>query len=258
MARSTSASTRLVVGNWKMNGGPEQLRDFGRVARNVETFGAVRIGLCPPATLLRQLSTLCEGTPFLTGGQDCHAESTGAFTGDLSATMLADAGARLVILGHSERRIGHGEDDDQVASKVRAAVAAGLEPIICVGESLAQREAGIALATVRQQLHCSLAPGLTSADFAIAYEPVWAIGTGQSASPSHIAQMHELIRSELHGIFPGEAPAPIIYGGSVSGGSARSILAVPAVDGVLVGGASLNVESFLSIVREAAAAVATL
>jgi triosephosphate isomerase len=258
MARSTSASTRLVVGNWKMNGRPEQLRDFCRLAQDVETFGGVRVGLCPPASLLHQLSTLCEGTLLLTGGQDCHAEPSGAFTGDLSATMLADAGARLVILGHSERRVGHGEDDGQVASKVRAAVAAGLEPIICVGESLAQREAGTASATVCRQLRGSLPPELARADYAVAYEPVWAIGTGRSASPAEIAQMHELIGSELHGIFPGGARAPILYGGSVSGGSARSILAVPAVDGVLVGGASLSVESFLSIVRDAATAVATL
>ncbi len=254
MARSTPASTRLVVGNWKMNGGSEQLRGLGQLVRAVDTLEGVRVGLCPPATLLHRLSLLCEGTAIVTGGQDCHPEPSGAFTGDLCATMLAEAGAGLVILGHSERRAGHGEDDGLIARKVQAAVAAGLEPIICVGESLAQREAGTAFDGVCRQLRGSLPPDLVDVEYAIAYEPVWAIGTGRSASPDEIAQMHELIRAELGEILPSGKRAPILYGGSVTGETVHCIYTTPGVDGVLVGGASLRAESFLAIVQAAAAA----
>jgi triosephosphate isomerase len=185
------------------------------------------------------------------GGQDCRAESHGAFTGDVSAVMLRDAGATLVILGHSERRQGHGETDAVVAAKAEAALSAGLEPIICVGETLEQREAGRAVEVVRGQVMASLPAILAEKGaFALAYEPVWAIGTGLTPSLEQIEAVHRAVRAAMiERLGPAGAARPILYGGSVKPDNAREILAVPEVGGALVGGASLKAADFLGIVR---------
>lgn len=252
---SRSRSPRLVVGNWKMNGGAGELAEAVRVNEAARGIGGVRIGMCPPATLLHRLSECFAGGPIATGGQDCHAAPAGAFTGDVSAEMLAEAGARFVILGHSERRSGHGETDDLVAAKARAAVAAGLEPIICVGETRAQHEAGETLAVIRRQLRGGLAATRQDDAFAIAYEPVWAIGSGQVATTAHIATVHDFIRSQLRALAFTDH-VPILYGGSVSAASSGEIAGVDEVGGFLVGGASLKSDSFLPIILSAAEAVA--
>lgn len=254
MARSSPASPRLIVGNWKMNRGADPLREADRVAavRSGRDDG-VTVALCPPATLLHRLSERLRGSGVLTGGQDCHVESAGAFTGEISAGLLAEAGARLVILGHSERRQGRGESDALVACKVRAALAAGLLPIVCVGETLAERRQGLAEAVVRRQLRGSLPTDLEGRAFALAYEPVWAIGAGARASEAEIGQMHHAIRDELIALSPGGARTPILYGGSVTAEGAAAIFSAPEVGGVLVGGASLRADSFLAIVAAAEA-----
>jgi triosephosphate isomerase len=251
MAISTPALSRLVAGNWKMNGGPEQLQAAAEIARATTGGDAgPRIAICPPATLLHRLSEALRCSAVMTGGQDCHLEAAGAFTGEVSARLLVEAGARCVILGHSERRIGFGEDDALVRRKVMAAVGAGLEPIICVGETWAQRQEGQALEVVRTQVRGSLPAELAGHRFAVAYEPVWAIGTGARASHNDIALTHGAIRRELVEAFP-DNRSPILYGGSVTPDAASSILALPEVGGVLVGGASLRADSFLAIIQAA-------
>jgi triosephosphate isomerase len=192
------------------------------------------------------------GTEVQVGGQDCRAEESGAFTGDVSAEMLADAGAVLVILGHSERRAGFGETDDLVSAKVGAALRAGLQPIVCVGETLAERESGRALDVVTAQVRGSLPASLDGKDFLLAYEPVWAIGTGLTPTLEQIAEVHAAIRAELvvrQG--PSGARVPILYGGSVKPGNAAEILSTPEVGGALVGGASLKAVDFLGIIAGA-------
>lgn len=246
------ASPRLIVGNWKMNGGPDQLREAAKVAAaRVADDPGLTVAICPPATLLHRLSEQLRNSGVLTGGQDCHVETAGAFTGEVSAGMLAEAGARFVILGHSERRQGHGESDALVARKALAALEAGLRPIICVGETLADREGGWALKVVGRQLRQSLPSALAGRDFVVAYEPVWAIGTGARASEAEISQMHGAIRGELMDISPDAARIPILYGGSVTVAGAAAILATPEVGGVLVGGAALRADSFLAIIAAA-------
>ena len=213
---------------------------------------AVRVAICPAATLISRLAAALEGAPIEVGAQDCHAEATGAFTGDISAEMLADAGARLVILGHSERRGGHGETDDQVAAKVSAALRGGLEPIVCVGETLARRQAGQAVATVDAQLRGSLPSTLAGRPFAVAYEPIWAIGSGLTPTLTEIDQVHSAIRATLADLFGAQgAQATILYGGSVKPANAGEILARPEVNGALVGGASLAATDFLAIIAAA-------
>lgn len=252
MAPSTPALSRLVAGNWKMNGGRDQLRAVAEIAAAAsDDDRSPRIAICPPATLLHRVSEMLEGSVVMTGGQDCHVEVAGAFTGEVSAGLLAEAGARMVILGHSERRIGLGEDDALVARKVLAAVEAGLEPIVCVGETWAEREAGRTLDIVRARMRGSLPPELAGRAFAVAYEPVWAIGTGARASQEDILAVHRAIRRELTEAFSDDRPAPILYGGSVTSEGASAILSLPEVGGVLVGGASLRAESFLAIVEAA-------
>ena len=213
---------------------------------------AARVALCPPAPLIERLARAVEGSVVAVGGQDCHAEASGAFTGDVSAGMLADAGAGLVILGHSERRALHGETDADVAAKVEAALAAGLEPIICVGETLAQREAGEAVAVVQAQVAGSLPTSLNGKAFSVAYEPVWAIGTGLTPTVEQIEEVHRAVRAAMVERL-GEAArkAPILYGGSVKPSNASEILKTPEVGGALVGGASLKAEDFLGIIRAA-------
>ena len=239
----------LIAGNWKMNGLGASLDEAEAVASGVGLTRA-RVAICPPATLLHRLAERVRGGVVEVGGQDCAVEAAGAFTGDVSARMLADAGASLVILGHSERRAGHGETDALVAAKAVAALAAGLEPIICVGETLAEREAGRALEVVTGQVRGSAPAACKGRAFAIAYEPVWAIGTGLTPTSDQIVEMHAAIRAVLNEMFAGQKP-PILYGGSVKPGNAAEIFHLAEVGGALVGGASLKAADFLGIVAGA-------
>lgn len=246
-------AVKFIVGNWKMNGLSAGLEEGVALARALEQApaGGARVALCPPATLILALARRLAGTPVEVGAQDCRPEASGAFTGDISAEMLRDAGARLVILGHSERRAGHGETDADIAAKAEAALRAGLEPIVCVGESLEQRRAGQALEVVRAQVLGSLPAALDAAAFSVAYEPIWAIGSGLTPSIAEIEAVHAEIRGALVGAFANGARVPILYGGSVKPANAAEILRAAEVGGALVGGASLKCEDFLPIVRAA-------
>ncbi|NBB16214.1 triose-phosphate isomerase [Caulobacter sp. SLTY] len=248
-----SSARPLVAGNWKMNGLAVSLDEARAVAAAVDAHPpACRVALCPPSTLVHRMAEVIGGTGVEVGGQDCRAEQSGAFTGDVSAEMLAEAGAELVILGHSERRAGYGETDALVAAKAEAALRAGLEPIICVGETLTQREAGETLAVVTGQVKGSLPKALAGKAFAVAYEPVWAIGTGLTPTLEQIEEVHVAIRATLVELFgeAGKVP-PILYGGSVKPSNAGEILKAREVGGALVGGASLKATDFLGIVTAA-------
>ena len=241
----------LIAGNWKMNGTGAALHEATALAAALKAeSAAARVALCPPATLIERLARAVDGSAVEVGGQDCHAEASGAFTGDVSAGMLADAGAGLVILGHSERRAMHGETDADVAAKVQAALAAGLEPIVCVGETLEQREAGQAVAVVQAQVAVSLPDTLSGTTFAVAYEPVWAIGTGLTPTTAQIEEVHRAVRAAMvERLGETARSAPILYGGSVKPSNAGEILRTPEVGGALVGGASLKAGDFLGIIR---------
>lgn len=230
----------LVIGNWKMNA-PEGA-DAIVEAVAAAAPGGVDLAICPPATLVATLT----GRGVEIGGQDCHAEDAGAHTGDISAPMLAAAGASLVIVGHSERRADHGESDAMIAAKAAAAHRAGLIAVICVGETLAQRDAGAAESAVLSQLAGSLPDGADAGNTVIAYEPVWAIGTGRVAAPEDVAAMHARLREAA------PSGARLLYGGSVKPGNAAELFALDAVDGGLIGGASLNAADFLAIAQAAA------
>ncbi len=242
------ANRPFIVGNWKMNGVRATLAEARAIDRGAARHPGVRVGIAPPFTLISAMTEAVSET--MVGGQDCHAEVSGAFTGDVAAAMLADVGAGFVIVGHSERRTLHGEQDAIVRAKAATALAAGLEVIVCVGETEAQRDAGAAESVVAAQLTGSLPSGdETAARITVAYEPVWAIGTGRVPSVADVAAMHAAIRAQLLALF-GEAGAEltILYGGSVNAGNASELLAVADVGGALVGGASLSAESFLAIV----------
>jgi triosephosphate isomerase (TIM) len=241
----------LIAGNWKMNGLGRDLGEARRVAEALaEAPARARVAICPPATLLARMADALAGSAVAVGGQDCHAEPSGAFTGDISAEMLADAGARLVIVGHSERRAGHHETDAMVAAKAKAAQRAGLEPIVCVGESLSQRDAGHTLDVICRQVAGSIPPGMTEASFAIAYEPIWAIGAGTTPTAEEIVAAHTALREALIDCAgPAGRTAPILYGGSVKPDNAAAILKLAEVGGALVGGASLKAVDFLAIIR---------
>lgn len=243
----------LIAGNWKMNGLSTDLDEVRALTAAMEIQSpACRVVICPPATLIERLSAAAAGSSLEVGGQDCRPERQGAFTGDVSAEMLADAGARLVILGHSERRAGFGESDALVSAKVEASLQAGLEPIVCVGETLAERESGQAVGIVTAQVRQSLPAAIAGAAFAIAYEPVWAIGTGLTPSVDQIEEIHSAIRSTLVDIFGDQGLLPpILYGGSVKPSNAREILQAREVGGALVGGASLKARDFLAIIEAA-------
>ena len=244
-----TAPQPLIAGNWKMNGLAADLAEAKSVAAGLGATPA-RVAICPSATLIAQMAWALKDTAVAVGGQDCRAEASGAFTGDVAAEQLADAGASLVILGHSERRAGHGETDALVAAKVLAALRAGLEPIVCVGETLDQRKAGDALAVVTGQVKGSLPAELAGQAFSVAYEPVWAIGTGLTPTTPEIEEVHRAIRATLVEMF-GEAgrAVPILYGGSVKPSNAAEILHADEVGGALVGGASLKAADFLGIIR---------
>jgi triosephosphate isomerase len=243
----------LIAGNWKMNGLEASLGEARALASWLDEHPVgARVALCPPATLVHRMASALAGTAIEIGGQDCSPEACGPFTGDISAAMLCDAGAQLVILGHSERRSGHGERNADVAAKARAALAAGLEPIICVGESLEERRIGRAVGVVAAQVRSSAPLGLKDHAFAIAYEPVWAIGSGLTPTTGEIEAVHEAIRAVLVERFGDDgAPVPILYGGSVKPENAGEILHAREVNGALVGGASLNAETFSAILQAA-------
>ncbi|MGR4864092.1 triose-phosphate isomerase [Caulobacter sp. LARHSG274] len=253
MTFSLTTPRPLIAGNWKMHGLEGSLDEARAVAAAVaEQPPAARVAICPPATLLHRLAEAMAGESVLVGGQDCHPASAGAHTGDVSAAMLVDAGAKLVILGHSERRDAHQESDALVSAKVEAALAAGLEPIVCVGETLAQRDAGQAEAVVTGMARASLPAALAGQDFALAYEPVWAIGTGRTPTVEDITVIHAALRAVLVERFGDHgATVPILYGGSVKPDNAREILSTPEVGGALVGGASLKAADFLAIIAGA-------
>lgn len=244
-------SVKLVAGNWKMNGLGASLVEAETLETALkEQAAACRVALCPPATLIDRMAQALKGGAVEIGGQDCHAAASGAYTGSVSAEMVRDAGARLVILGHSERRAGFGETDADVAAKVEAALAADLEPIICIGETLQEREAGQAVEVVSRQVAGSLPASLAGKAFAVAYEPVWAIGTGLTPTLEQIEEVHAAVRAAMVAkLGEGGRVAPILYGGSVKPSNAREILAVAEVGGALVGGASLKAEDFLGIIR---------
>jgi triosephosphate isomerase len=242
----------LIAGNWKMNGlkadGIARLQDL--TARAKAAPADCEVLICPPATLISALGELAAGTGIAVGGQDCHTRENGAFTGDIAAAMLADLGCTYVIVGHSERRRDHGEGDRMVAAKAAAAHEAGLTAIVCVGESKAERDAGRAGDVVTAQVRHSLPEGADAGNTVVAYEPVWAIGTGDTATPADVADIHRLIRDLLADVMAGQAGAVrIIYGGSVNAGNAAELLALEDVDGALVGGASLKPDDFWTIVQ---------
>ncbi len=247
----------LIAGNWKMNGARASLGALATIIEGLRARGAAVAGvdcaICPPATLLMSAADRAAGSTVALGGQDAHYAVSGAHTGDVSAEMLADAGAQLVVLGHSERRADHGETDALVHSKVAAAWRAGLTAILCVGESEDERDAGKAVEVVLAQLAGGLPDGADAERLVVAYEPVWAIGTGKVASVADIEAMHAAIRAALVSrLGAAGEDVRILYGGSVKPANAAEILAAENVDGALVGGASLKAEDFLAIVDAAA------
>ena len=244
-----AAPRPLVAGNWKMNGLAASIAELRAMiadaaARTYETD----LMICPPATLIAAFASAAKDTKITIGAQDCHAETAGAFTGDLSAEMLKDAGAKAVIVGHSERRTLHGESDEDVKAKAQAAIRAGLVAILCVGETSEERQAGATIARIQRQLEGSLPDLIDAAKLVIAYEPVWAIGTGLTPTAKDVAQVHEMIRNHLISNNKSEGgEVRILYGGSVKPGNAKELMAVPNVNGALVGGASLKAADFLAI-----------
>ena len=241
----------LVAGNWKMNGLRSSAAELTKIISGAaEVTEKADLMVCPPATLLATFATLVQGAPVMVGAQDCHAEPSGAFTGDLSAEMLADAGAVAVIVGHSERRQYHRETDVEVNAKARAAWRAGLTAIVCVGETKDERVGGKTLDVVHVQTQTSLPDGATPENLVVAYEPVWAIGTGLTPTPADVAAVHGFIRRHLETRYgPTGKQIRVLYGGSVKPSNAAELMHVPDVDGALVGGASLKADDFLGIAR---------
>jgi triosephosphate isomerase len=239
----------LVAGNWKMNGLGPSVAELERIiAGSAALAGKVDLMVCPPATLLMAFAKLAQGTAVAIGGQDCHAEAAGAFTGDISAEMLKDAGATAVIVGHSERRTLHRETDGDVRAKALAAWRAGLTAIVCIGETLAEREAGRTLEVLGRQLDGSLPHGAGAARLVVAYEPVWAIGSGLTPTVADVAQAHAFVRQRIAARHGAAAEAVrILYGGSVKPSNAQQLMTVANVDGALVGGASLKADDFLGV-----------
>jgi triosephosphate isomerase len=254
---SASRLRPLIAGNWKMNGSHAQtealIQDLkGRLASQPGI--AADLLVCPSAPYVAQAAALTAGSGLAVGGQDCHAKQSGAHTGDVSAAMLADAGCRYAIVGHSERRADHGESSELVAAKAKAAHEAGLIAIVCVGETEAERDRGATLDVISSQLEGSVPADAEAANLVIAYEPVWAIGTGRTPTPEDVATVHAHIRGLLKAWFKDGAEMRILYGGSVKGSNAGSLMHVPEVNGALVGGASLKGEEFWAIALAAAGA----
>lgn len=245
---------KLAAGNWKMNGSKASLAEV-KALLAAHPAPACEMLLCPPATLIAQMAGVAQGSALKVGAQDCHAKPQGAHTGDISAAMLKDAGATHVILGHSERRTDHGETNDLVRTKAEAVVDMGLVAIVCIGETEAEHDAGKTLAVIGTQIDGSIPMGATAANLVVAYEPVWAIGTGRTPTLSEIGEVHSFLRGRLRGLIGDEAEGVrILYGGSVKPSNAGDIFAVPHVDGALVGGASLKAADFGAIVDALSAA----
>jgi triosephosphate isomerase len=244
---------KLIAGNWKMNGlKGDGLALAGELARRAAAEKpAAELVLCPPATLLMSVAEALAGSDIGLGGQDCHSAPQGAHTGDVAAPMLRDAGCAYVILGHSERRAEHHESDEEVRAKAMAARKAGLRIILCIGETAEQRDRGETLDVVARQLGGSLPQGLGASEVVIAYEPVWAIGTGRTPTPADVAAVHGHIRAQLEGRVADPPAVRLLYGGSVKPGNARELLAAGDVDGALVGGASLAADDFWAIAKAA-------
>ena len=239
----------LIAGNWKMNGVAASAGELAKIVAGAAALaGKAELMVCPPATLIALFAAAARGSTVRIGAQDCHTEAYGAHTGDISAEMLADAGATAVIIGHSERRADHRETDAMARAKTQAAWRAGLLAIVCVGELRAEREAGKTMDVVGRQLDGSLPDGATAARLVVAYEPVWAIGTGLTPTPRDVAETHAFIRHRLVARFSADAARiRILYGGSVKPANARDLLTMPDVNGALVGGASLKAVDFLGI-----------
>jgi triosephosphate isomerase (TIM) len=246
----TTAPRPLVAGNWKMNGLTATLAEAGKLKTALAAKPAgCDVLICPPATLLAQLNYALRGSAIAIGGQDCHAKASGAHTGDVAAEMLKDAGAGFVIVGHSERRADHAESDAVVRAKAEAAHRAGLAAIVCIGETHAQRTSGETLAVVARQLAGSVPDGATAANTIVAYEPVWAIGTGLTPTAADVAAVHAAVRADLIDRFgPAGAGMRLLYGGSVKPSNAAELMGVANVNGALVGGASLKADDFLGII----------
>ena len=250
-----AARRPLIVGNWKMNGLTASLDEVAALAGKVKARApAAELGLCPPATLVAAMVNCVKNNGLLpavlgVGGQDCHARASGAHTGDISAEALKDAGATYVLAGHSERRTDHAETDATVRAKAQAAHRAGLVAIVCLGETLAQRDAGETLKVVSAQLRGSLPDDATAANTVVAYEPVWAIGTGRTPTEAQVAEVHAAMRQELKARFDDGDGFRLLYGGSVKPDNAKSLMAVADVDGALVGGASLKANDFWPIIE---------
>lgn len=255
MAASSPRLKPLIAGNWKMNGLGAALGEAVAVRDGLAAAGfapGVEAMLCPPAPLLHRLADLAKGSRLQVGGQDCHVGASGAHTGDVAAEMLMDAGACAVIVGHSERRADHGERDGDVRDKARAAHRAGLTAIVCLGETAGERRAGLTLDVVGRQLARSLPDAVTAQTTVVAYEPVWAIGTGLTASPRDVAEVHAFLRQALAARYGAEGQGVrLLYGGSVKPENARELLHVADVNGALVGGASLKAKDFLAIIAAA-------
>jgi triosephosphate isomerase len=241
----------LIAGNWKMNGLKSATGEFdAMLAGALDIAAKADLLVCPPTTLIAAFAERARGSKLAVGAQDCHPKPSGAHTGDISAEMLADAGASTIIVGHSERRAGHGETDALVRQKAESVWRAGLTAIVCVGETRGQRDAGQTLDVCRGQLTLSLPDGATAANLVVAYEPVWAIGTGLTPTVGDVEQIHRFIRELLIARFGGGgAKIRILYGGSVKPSNASELMAVPNVNGALVGGASLKASDFLAIAR---------
>jgi triosephosphate isomerase len=243
---------KLVAGNWKMNGSLAQLGELPRIAAAAREASGVDVAVCPPFTLLATAAARAGG--LIVGAQDCHAKDSGAHTGNISAVMLKEAGARLAIVGHSERRADQGESDEIVRAKAENALRHGLITVVCVGESEGERLAGRALERVTAQLAGSLPEPSGDAELVVAYEPIWAIGTGRTATPADVAEMHAAIRQSLLGrLGDMGGRIRILYGGSVNASNAAELFAVADVDGGLVGGASLTADQFVPIIEAAKA-----
>ncbi len=249
MTTGQAAIRPLVAGNWKMNGVKASLAEARALKSRLSAASACDVMICPPATLVSVLASELSGGRVSIGGQDCHAKASGAHTGDVSAEMLKDAGATAVIVGHSERRADHGESDAVVAAKTQAVHRAGLVAIVCVGETAEERKQGRTLEVVGRQLAGSVPPGAMAANTVIAYEPVWAIGTGLTPTANDVAQVHAAMRAALAKRFGGEgATMRLLYGGSVKPQNACELMGVAHVNGALVGGASLKADDFLGII----------
>lgn len=245
---------KLAAGNWKMNGTRASMAEVKALVA-AHPAPACEVLLCPPATLIAQMVEAAAGSALQVGGQDCHPKSQGAHTGDISAAMLKDAGATHAILGHSERRTDHCETDALVRAKAEAVIEAGLVAIVCIGETEGERDAGKTLAVIGTQIDGSIPLGATAANLVVAYEPVWAIGTGRTPTLSEIAEVHSFLRGRLRGLIGDQANGVrLLYGGSVKPSNATEIFAVPHVDGALVGGASLKAADFGAIVEALSAA----